>query len=54
VFDVQRQLLEIEKDEKIKDEVKQLCFFRARRTMEPAIYRLYNQIMEEDAKREKK
>ena len=46
VMDVQRQLLELDQKEKVNEEIKQLCFFKARRVMEPAIYRNYGEVLE--------
>ena len=53
VRQVQRQLLNIENDEKIDLCIKKIMYFKARRSMEPAIYRLYGDIMTENKQKEK-
>jgi exoribonuclease R len=47
VLDVQRQLIKIEENTEIDEQTKQVLFFRARRAMEPAIYRTYAEITQE-------
>lgn len=53
VRDVEKQLLEIDANETIKPEVKEITYFKARRAMEPAIYKLYSQAIEEEKKDKK-
>ena len=40
-------MLEIEAKEDVKEEIKKLCYYRARRVMEAAIYRKYGDVLDE-------
>ena len=52
VMNVQKQLLEVETMENVKEEVKKVCYYKARRSMEAAIYRRYSDVVD-DWKKEK-
>lgn len=47
VIEVQEQMLEVEAMEDVKEEIKKLCYYRARRVMEAAIYRRYGDVLDE-------
>ena len=53
MLDVQKQLMKVEENKDIKDEIKKILYFKARRSMEPAIYRKYGDIIEEAKEKDK-
>lgn len=40
--------MKVEENKDIKDEIKKILYFKARRSMEPAIYRKYAEIIEDN------